>query len=156
MYLRKHILEYWQVNITVTCPYPCLFNFIWWHHASGWVQLANATHPTDYGLWVNLYFFTICMYKYCFLPLLLVFVMTCCIKMHCSLPHNPCCCFSVHFCVFFSLCMCFFPAFVTFDVCVVFIAVHSSICGQTFHYGYFVCILYNILYKHWTGLLTQP
>jgi len=23
-------------NITVTCPYPCVFNFVWWHHASGW------------------------------------------------------------------------------------------------------------------------
>jgi len=22
-------------NTTVMCPYPCLFNFIWWHHASG-------------------------------------------------------------------------------------------------------------------------
>jgi len=32
-------------NITVTCPYPCLFNFIWWHHASGWEQLIHATHP---------------------------------------------------------------------------------------------------------------
>jgi len=28
------------------------------------------------------------MYKLCFLPLLLVFVMKC-VKMHCSLPHNP-------------------------------------------------------------------
>jgi len=22
-------------NITATYPYPCLFNLIWWHHASG-------------------------------------------------------------------------------------------------------------------------
>jgi len=30
----------------------------------------------------------ICMYELCFLPLLLAFVMNC-VKMHCSLPHNP-------------------------------------------------------------------
>jgi len=42
-------------------------------------------------VWVILYFFTICMYKHCFLPLLLVFVMKC-VKMHCFLPHNPYCC----------------------------------------------------------------
>jgi len=33
-------------TITVTCPYPCLFNFVWWHHAPGWKQLIHATHPT--------------------------------------------------------------------------------------------------------------
>jgi len=32
------------------------------------------------------------LYKHCFLPLLLVFVMECCVKMHCSLPHNLYCC----------------------------------------------------------------
>jgi len=33
------------------------------------------------------------MYKHCFLHLLLVFVIECCVKMHCSLPHNhPYCC----------------------------------------------------------------
>jgi len=32
-------------NITVTCSYPRLFNFIWWHHASGWEQLIRATYP---------------------------------------------------------------------------------------------------------------
>jgi len=33
------------------------------------------------------------MYKHCFLPLLLVSVMKCCVKMYCYLPHNPyqCC-----------------------------------------------------------------
>jgi len=24
-------------NITVICPCPCLFNCVWWHHASGWI-----------------------------------------------------------------------------------------------------------------------
>jgi len=32
------------------------------------------------------------MYEHCFLPLLPVFVMKCCVLMHCSLPHNPYCC----------------------------------------------------------------
>jgi len=31
-------------NNTVTCSQ--LFNFIRWHHASGWEQLIHATHPT--------------------------------------------------------------------------------------------------------------
>jgi len=31
-------------NITVICPYPCLFNFIRWHHASSWEQLIHETH----------------------------------------------------------------------------------------------------------------
>jgi len=35
----------------------------------------NSAH---YGLWVNCYFFTIYMYKHCFLPQLLVFAMNCC------------------------------------------------------------------------------
>ena len=54
----------------------------------------NSTHPCNpphYGLWIILYFFTICMCNLCFLPLLLVFVMKC-VKMHCFLPHNPYCC----------------------------------------------------------------
>jgi len=42
-------------------------------------------------LWINLHFFTISAYKHCFLPVLLVFVMKCCIKMSCSLPHNHYC-----------------------------------------------------------------
>jgi len=30
-------------NITVICPCSCLFNIIWWHHASGWTHF----HPWD-------------------------------------------------------------------------------------------------------------
>jgi len=37
MYLT--LIGMFAVNITVICPYPCLFNFIWWHHAFGWKQL---------------------------------------------------------------------------------------------------------------------
>jgi len=29
-------------NDTVTCSHPLLFNFIRWHHASGWEQLIHA------------------------------------------------------------------------------------------------------------------
>jgi len=61
-------------------------------HASGWEQLIHATHPNEYSLWVNLHFLMICMYKHCFLPMLLVFAMKYCIKMPCSLPHNHYCC----------------------------------------------------------------
>jgi len=74
-----------------TCPYPCLFNLIWWHHASGWEQLTHATNPTMI-CGQSLHFFTIWMYKHCFLPLLLVSAMKCCVKMYCYLSHNPYCC----------------------------------------------------------------
>ena len=31
----------------------------------------SSMQPTHYGLWVNLYFFTMCIYKHCFLPMYL-------------------------------------------------------------------------------------
>jgi len=43
--------------------------------------------PTQYGLWVNLLFFMICIYKHCFPPMLLVLAMKCYTKMPCPLPH---------------------------------------------------------------------
>ena len=52
-------------------------------------QLIHATYPTIHGLWVNLYLFTIYMYKPCFLSLPLVCVMKYCVTMQCSLRHNP-------------------------------------------------------------------
>jgi len=68
----------------VTCSHPLLFNF---DHASGWEQLILAAHPThcNYdGLWVNLHFFMMCIYKHCFPPMLLfVFAMECCTKNKC-------------------------------------------------------------------------
>ena len=63
---------------------------------SGWEQLSHPYNPPHYdcGLWVSVWvnwcFFTICMYKHCCLPLLLVFVMKCCVKMRCSLPQPSC------------------------------------------------------------------
>jgi len=56
----------------------------WWHHALIWLGTTHPCNPPHYGLWVKLHFFTICMYKHCFLPVLLVFVMKCCIMMPCS------------------------------------------------------------------------
>ena len=55
-----------------------------------WLETTHTCNPPHYGLWVILYFFTICICGLCFLPLLLVFVMKC-VKMHCCLPHNPYC-----------------------------------------------------------------
>jgi len=37
-----------------------------------WLDLTHPWNSPHYGLWVNCYFFTIYMYKHCFLPLLLV------------------------------------------------------------------------------------
>jgi len=48
-------------------------------HASGWEQLIHATHP---------HFFTMRIYKHCFLPMPLVFAMKCCTNMPCLSPHN--------------------------------------------------------------------
>ena len=56
-----------------------------------WLGTTHPCNPPQYCLWVNLHFFTICMYKHCFLSVLLVFVMKC-IKVSCSLPHNHYCC----------------------------------------------------------------
>ena len=41
-------------------------------------------------------FFMMCIYKHCFPPMLLVFAMKCCTKMHCPLPHNHYCCYFLH------------------------------------------------------------
>ena len=77
-------------NNTATCWYPLLFNFM--VTSSIWLGTAHPCNPPQYGLWVNLHFFTICMYEHCFLPVLPAFVMECCIKIPCSLPHNHFCC----------------------------------------------------------------
>jgi len=91
-------------NIMVIWPYPYLFNSIWWQYhlvtPSPCIWLVNNSSmeltPLSYSPWVNLYFFTINMYKHCFLPLILVVLMkwycTICFQLHCSLPHNPYCC----------------------------------------------------------------
>ena len=49
----------------------------------------GTTHPCgppncNYdGLWVNLHFFMMCIYKHCFPPMLFVFAMECCTKNKC-------------------------------------------------------------------------
>ena len=52
-----------------------------------WLGTTHPCNPPHYGLWVNLHFFTMCIYKHCFLPMLLVFDKDCCIKILCPLPH---------------------------------------------------------------------
>ena len=75
------------------CSHPSLFNFIRWHHASGWEQLIHATHPTIWSVGKSTFLHDVYLaYKHCFLPMLLVFAMKCCTKMPCPLPHNHYCC----------------------------------------------------------------
>jgi len=57
-----------------------------------WLRTTHPCNPPNYGLWVNLHFFMMCIYKHCFPPMLLVFAMKCCTKMPCPLPHNHYCC----------------------------------------------------------------
>ena len=57
-----------------------------------WLGTTHPCNPPNYGLWVNLYFFMMCIYKHCFLPMLLVFAMKCCTKMPCPLHHSHYCC----------------------------------------------------------------
>jgi len=55
----------------------------------------NSSIPCNllnYGLWVNLLFFPMCIYKHCFPPMLLAFAIKRCTKMPCPLPHNHYCC----------------------------------------------------------------
>ena len=52
----------------------------------------SSMQPPHYGLWVNLHFFTMWIYKHCFLPMLLVFAIKCWTKMPCPLPHSHYCC----------------------------------------------------------------
>jgi len=121
-------------NITVTCTYPCLFKLTSFDdtmHLVGNLLLYPCNWP-HYGLWINLHFFMICMYKHCFLSLSLVSVMKC-VKMYCYLPHNPLLlasftCSSVHVTTLQSspigcpatssvLCWCLLCFFILFSFC---------------------------------------
>jgi len=57
-----------------------------------WLGTTHPCNPPNYGLWVNLLFFMMCICKHCFPPMLLVFAMKYCTKMPCPLPHNHYCC----------------------------------------------------------------
>jgi len=62
-------------NNTVTYSHPLFFNLIWWHRPCIWLGTTHRIHPCNpshYGLWVNLHFFTMCIYKHCFLPMFLL------------------------------------------------------------------------------------
>ena len=39
-----------------------------------WLGTTHPCNPPHHGLWVNLHLFTMCIYKHCFLPMLLVLV----------------------------------------------------------------------------------
>ena len=45
-----------------------------------WLGTTHPCNPPNYGLWINLHYFMMCIYKHCFLPMLLVFAMKCCTK----------------------------------------------------------------------------
>jgi len=76
----------------VICLYLCFFNLIWWRHVFGREHTFTCgTHSFIVHGWLCC-FFTIYMYKHCFLPLLPTFVMKCCVSVHRPLPHNPSCC----------------------------------------------------------------
>jgi len=65
------------VAIIVICP-PCPCLSLQHHLVTPcfWLDSIQLT-PDYYGPWVDCYIFMICMYKHCFLPLLLVLVMKC-------------------------------------------------------------------------------
>ena len=59
-----------------------------------WLGTTHSCNPPNYhyGLWVNLLFFMMCVYKHYGPPMLLVFAMKCFTNMPCLLPHNRYCC----------------------------------------------------------------
>jgi len=57
-----------------------------------WLGTTHPCNPPNYGLWVNLLFFMMWIYKHCCPPMLLVLAMKCCTKMSYPLPHSQCCC----------------------------------------------------------------
>ena len=57
-----------------------------------WLGTTHPCNPPNYGLWVNLLFFMMCIYTHCFPSMLLVLAMKCSTKMPCPLPHNHYCC----------------------------------------------------------------
>jgi len=77
-------------KLIVICLYPCFFNLI----CCLVETYIHRRYSLHYSPWYLCYFFTTCMYKFCFLPLLPAFasVMTCCVLMNCSPLHNPYCC----------------------------------------------------------------
>jgi len=91
------ILSWDSIKINIGCIFSVLvahfllfsFGVFFAKRESGsWAKWRLALPWCQYDLWINLHFFTICMYKHCFLPVLLVFVMKSWIEIPCSLPHN--------------------------------------------------------------------
>jgi len=61
-------------------------------HLVGNKSSMHWCNPPKNGLWVNLLFFMMCIYKHYVPPMLLVFAMKCFTNMPCLLPHNRYCC----------------------------------------------------------------
>ena len=64
-----------------------------------WLGTTRPCNPPNYGLWVKLFLFMLCIYKHCLPSLLPVSAMKCCTTMPCPLPHN-------HYCWLLSSPMC--------------------------------------------------
>ena len=111
---------------------PC----IWW-------GTTHPCNPPHYGLWVNLHFFMICVYKHCFLPMLLVFAVKCCIKMLCSLPHNHYCCSLPS-----PVCLPYMPHLFTHCLPTIICVVLMSIV-LFFNFSYFCDMLHFIVTSFW-------
>ena len=116
-----------------------------------WLGTTHPCNPPNYGLWVNILFFTMCIYKHCFPPMLLVFAMKCCTKMPCPLPHNHYCCLLsspiclphllIWTCLISSpiacppssvLCWCLLRFFSIFDICYISLWLHFGLFMHIF------------------------
>ena len=125
-----------------------------------WLETTHTCNPPHYGLWVILYFFTICMYKHCFLPLLLVFVVKCCVKMYCSLPHNPYCCSlpspaHLHMYQFFTHCLPTIICVMLLSFCIfwmdfISLLLHSSLCVFAPKLACNISTEKSVFYCRWT------
>jgi len=125
-------------NITVTCPYLCLFNFVWWHHASDLKQLIHAIHPTMVCGKFDISFWFVCVGL--FSALAACFVMKC-VKMHCCLPHNPIAARFLH------LCACFTCSSVHVSTLHPLLA-HHYLCSVDVNCVFFRCILWVFFSVH--------
>ena len=137
-------------------PSPCI-----------WLGTTYPCNPPHYGLWVwvNLHFFTMFIYKHCFLPMLLVFAMKWCTKIPCPLPHNHYCCLlpstahlymphlfthclptiicAMLMCIVFSFF--FFVFFLIFVICYISLWLHFGLFVYIFLLSFKPCLVYDRL-----------
>ena len=131
-----------------------------------WLGTTHPCNPPTNGLWVNLLFFMMCVYKHCFLSMLLVFAVKCCTKMPCRLPHNHYCCLLslpiclphllICTCLISSpiacppssvLCWCLLRFFLIFDICYISLWLHPCwiVCVHIFVWLFFFTISFWLL-----------